>query len=273
MGLLALAGVLTWRGYAFYRLGIDARVDHADFRTLSPSSDIGHGYGVVGTALILTNLLYLVRKKFPNLRVGSVQAWLAMHVFTGLAGSMLILFHSAFQVRTPIAMVTSITLLLTVFTGLFGRYMVHFVGKPERERARATLEALDSLVPGTRQLIEVGLKKLPPTPIPAHPTLLACLRLVPAWLADERRRKRFVREALHEISDRAPNDDALVREFWRLGSDAAWHAKRDVRVAWSAALLTSWRGMHRIVAIAMILSVSVHIWVAIKFGYWWIFSQ
>lgn len=273
LGLLALTGVLVWRGLAFYRLGLDARIDHPDFRVLSPSATIGHGYGVVGTVLILTNLLYLVRKRFPNLRVGSVQAWLSMHVFTGLAGAMLITFHSAFQVRTPIAMVTSITLLLTVITGLFGRYMVLFAARPEAERTRATLEAIDSLVPGTMKLIQAGLRKLPPTPVPAHPTLLNCVALIPTWIRDERRRKRFVREAVHELSDRAPEDELLAREFFRLGSDIAYHAAREVRVLWSNALLTSWRGMHRIVAIALLLSVSVHIWVAVKFGYWWIFSQ
>ncbi|MBK8171734.1 MAG: hypothetical protein IPK60_15490 [Sandaracinaceae bacterium] len=272
-GLAALAAALVWRGIAFYRLSLDARVDHDDFRVLSPSATIGHGYGVVGTVLILTNLLYLVRKKFPTWRVGSVQAWLSMHVFTGLAGAMLITFHSAFQVRTPIAMVTSVTLLLTVVTGLFGRYMVHFSARPEGERTRATLEAIDSLVPGTMKLVQEGLRRLPPTPLPPHPTLLNCIARIPSWVADERKRRRFVREALHELSDRVPHDETLAREFWRLGSDVAYHAAREVRVLWSNALLTSWRGMHRIVAIAMILSVSVHIWVALKYGYWWIFSQ
>src|SRR4029077_19984034 len=94
---------LMLRGWQFYRLSIGERVDHPDFRVLGPGSNLGQGYGIAGTALILTNLLYLVRRRFARLSVGSLRAWLDVHVFTGLFGGMLVIFHSAFQVRNTVA--------------------------------------------------------------------------------------------------------------------------------------------------------------------------
>ena len=99
---------------------------HPDYRRLGPAGFLGHGYGMVGTALILTNLLYLVRRRFTKYVpawMGSVRGWLNAHVFTGLFGSILILFHSAFQLRTPIATVTSVSLSIVVVTGLVGLYL------------------------------------------------------------------------------------------------------------------------------------------------------
>src|SRR5581483_12226724 len=77
------------------------------------------------TLLILSNLLYLVRRRLTRFMswAGSVRAWLNMHAFTGLVGSVLILFHSAFQLRTPIATVTSVSLAIVVVTGLIGLYL------------------------------------------------------------------------------------------------------------------------------------------------------
>lgn len=117
------AGALAVRGWEFYSLSLGDRVDHPDFRVLGPGSNLGHGYGIAGTALIFTNLLYLVRRKFARLSVGSLKAWLDVHVFTGLFGGLLVLFHSAFQVRSAIAWVTMGSLIVVQLTGIVGRYL------------------------------------------------------------------------------------------------------------------------------------------------------
>src|SRR5215472_1536685 len=102
--LLAFAATqLMVRGYSFYKLGLAERPAHPDYRILNPAGFLGYGYGIVGTALICTNLLYLVRRRFAKYisdRLGTVKTWLNAHAFTGLLGSLLIAFHSAFQFRT-----------------------------------------------------------------------------------------------------------------------------------------------------------------------------
>ncbi len=272
LGLVTLAIVLAVRGAQFYALSVTARVDSPDFRVLSPGSTIGHGYGVIGTVLILTNLLYLIRRRLrPNLPIGSLQAWLAMHVFTGLSGSTLILFHSAFQLRTPIATVTSIALFATVLTGLLGRYLHTVTPKPDTHRLGLSIAALDEYAKGLGPRIMSGLRQLPPTPAPEHATMFASLRLMPTWWRERRARRRVVFLAVEEAI-MASVDPHVKGEMKRIGGDAESIAGREVGAIAANAILRSWRGVHRIVAIIMVLSVSLHIGVAIMYGYWWILS-
>src|SRR3977135_1057999 len=98
--LVLLTALLLFRGLDYYRQDLVVRAGHKDYRLLNPAGLLGHGYGILGTALIATNLLYLVRRRLTSILpawVGSMKAWLNAHVFTGLVGSLLIVFHSAFQ--------------------------------------------------------------------------------------------------------------------------------------------------------------------------------
>jgi hypothetical protein len=47
----------------------------------------------------------------------------------------------------------------------------------------------------------------------------------------------------------------------------------DVRSVMGMALLRSWRGLHRLFALLMLLAVVVHIGVAWHYGYRWIFGS
>ena len=107
--LLALAYVLWDLGDDFYLSDLESRVEHSAYETLRPGGLLGHGYGIIGTLLILANLLYLARRRLARWSLGSMATWLNLHVLTGLIGSLLILFHSAFQFRTPIAVVTAVS--------------------------------------------------------------------------------------------------------------------------------------------------------------------
>lgn len=272
LGLGALAVGLALRGADFYAMGVAERVDHPDFRVLSPGEVVGHGYGVAGTVLILTNLLYLVRRRMrPNFPIGSLQAWLAMHVFTGLAGSTLILFHSAFQVRTPIATVTSVALFATVFTGLLGRYLHAFTPKADTLRLGLNVAALEEYKKGLGTGIMASLREHGVTPAPEHVTIFGTLRLMPTWHRERGARRRAVRDAVNEAV--TASVDPLVRtELKRIGRDTVAIAGQEIGTVAANAYLRSWRGVHRIVALIMVMSVSLHIGVAIKYGYLWIFS-
>ncbi len=111
-----LTSGLYLHGRDFYPLSLAERALHPAYRMLNPAGLVGHGYGIVGTGLILTNLLYLVRRRFTKYIpawLGSVKAWLDIHVVTGLTGAVLVLFHSAFQLRTAIATVTAASLAIS----------------------------------------------------------------------------------------------------------------------------------------------------------------
>ncbi len=140
VAVLALGVVLFWRGWSFYRLSLEARVEHPEFRTLRPSGVVGNGYGWVAALLIVLNLSYLVRRRLAAARLGPMRVWLDVHVFTGLTAAMLVTAHSALQLRTPIAMVSAASLALVVVTGLIGRFLY------ARRRRRVCVDAARSHV-------------------------------------------------------------------------------------------------------------------------------
>jgi hypothetical protein len=261
------------RGAGFYTLDVHARVEHEDYRVLSPGALVGHGYGIFGTALILTNLLYLVRRRVARFRLGSMEAWLHMHVITGLVGSALILFHSAFQLRAPIAMVTAGSLALVVVTGVVGRYFYAIAPKPDPRRMAELILGLDELVPRLGQQIREGLRGVKATELPANAPLATAIRTIPTWMRESRAKKRAVFDAYQEVTRPRAMTKPELKLTRRLMKQTAGLAAAEVRTIAGSALLRTWRGLHRFLAILMIVSVSVHIGVAWFYGYRWIWSE
>src|ERR1041385_4822338 len=105
LALVAVAVGLAYRGWSFYRLDAVDRPEHPDYRQLKASGTIGLGYGWVAAMLVVLNLSYLIRRRFGGSKLGSMRGWLDLHVFTGLIASVLVSFHSAFQIRNNVAMI------------------------------------------------------------------------------------------------------------------------------------------------------------------------
>src|SRR5262249_14373374 len=153
--------------------------------SLSPSGFVGHGYGIFGTFLICTNLLYLVRRRFTKSLpkwIGSMKAWLNAHAITGLVGAVFVLFHSAFQLRTVIATITSASLFIVVVTGLIGFYITALVPKVDPNVLKGRLEELRALLPNFVEHVEQSIAKLPVTPLPHNASLMRTLLMVPRWI-------------------------------------------------------------------------------------------
>ncbi len=103
VALVAVSVALAAKGWSFYRLSLEDRLEHPAYRALRPSGLYGNGYGWVAALLVVMNLSYLLRRRLATASLGSMRVWLDVHVFTGLLASVLVSFHSAFQLRTPIA--------------------------------------------------------------------------------------------------------------------------------------------------------------------------
>lgn len=273
LALTALAIALWVRGASFYLLGLGERVDHPDFRVLGPASPVGHGYGIFGTALIFTNLLYLLRRRLARARLGSMRAWLELHVFTGLFGSVLILYHSAFQLRTPIATLTAVSLTLVVISGLVGRYFYGLSPANADGRVEAGLRELERAVGGLGLRAQQQLALLPAPSELSRPSLFGALSLIPTWRREASIRRATVRTVALGAEQELGLTRAQRRVLRKLARRASYAAAADVRAVAGATLLRSWRGLHRFMALLMVLSVSVHIATAWFFGFRWVFGE
>jgi xanthosine utilization system XapX-like protein len=83
----------------------------------------GHLIGVLGFILMLmTELLYSLRKRSRTARWGRMSDWLAFHIFTGLVGPFMVLLHSSWKFQGLAGAVMLMTVVIVV-SGFIGRYI------------------------------------------------------------------------------------------------------------------------------------------------------
>lgn len=97
------------------------------------------GFGII----CLTNL-YILRKKWPVLRkVGKISGWLDFHIFCGLLGPTIIVFHTNFRVSGLVS-VSFWCMMISLSSGVVGRYFYVQLLK-ERADLKKRLVTLDKM--------------------------------------------------------------------------------------------------------------------------------
>ena len=94
----------------------------AEFYT--PGSDLGYNLGLVGSIFMLLLLLYPLRKRVQFLqRAGELRNWFRVHMFLGITGPVLILYHSTLRVASLNAAVAFYSMLIVAGSGVIGRFI------------------------------------------------------------------------------------------------------------------------------------------------------
>lgn len=111
------------------------------------TAESGAGYilGIVGGSLMLSQLLYPMRKNVRWMRnMGKIAVWFKYHMAIGLIGPLLILYHANFGLGSINSNVALGAMALVVFSGLIGRYIYTKINQRFHGRI-ATLEELKSM--------------------------------------------------------------------------------------------------------------------------------
>jgi hypothetical protein len=83
---------------------------------------VGHLLGIIGFVLMLmTEVLYSLRKRYQLARWGKLQYWLSFHIFTGLVGPYMVLLHSSWKFNGLAGILMLMTVII-VISGFIGRY-------------------------------------------------------------------------------------------------------------------------------------------------------
>lgn len=143
--VLAISGVYAWVA----RGGVPR-----------PGGVVGHALGVVGFVLMLcTETLYTLRKRLRFFHVGSMNAWLRCHIFTGIVGPYLVLLHSAGKTN-GLAGVALLLTVVMVLSGFVGRY-IYTAAPRTLDGAEIQAQELEGqIADANRQLRALGVEPL-----------------------------------------------------------------------------------------------------------------
>lgn len=99
-------------------------------RPYEAGSPLGYNLGLAGGLMMLSLLLYPLRKRVRWLeRLGRMESWFNYHMAVGIGGPLLILFHSTFRTGSMNARVALYAMLLVVASGVVGRFLYRHIHK------------------------------------------------------------------------------------------------------------------------------------------------
>lgn len=102
--------------------------------------------GISAAALMFVPLLYLFIKRIPWLRRPitprmSMRTLLAIHIYAGIVGPILAILHSGHKFNSTVGIALTLIMLIVVFSGFIGRYLMGRISTGIREK-QAALAAL-----------------------------------------------------------------------------------------------------------------------------------
>lgn len=118
------------RAYALIALFVAAGWLLRDLHLITPEKGTGYWLGIIGGVLMLSLLLYPLRKRLRFLhKLGSTKGWFRMHMILGLVGPLLVLYHCNFQLGSFNSRVAFYCMLLVAGSGIVGRHFYAAIHK------------------------------------------------------------------------------------------------------------------------------------------------
>ena len=116
---------------------------------LTPKSGLGYWLGIYGSTALLILLIYPLRKRMKATRsLGSIPLWFRLHMLLGIAGPVLIVFHTNFEFGALNSNVALLTMLTVAASGVVGRYLyakIHMGLYGRKAEAKEILAEAESL--------------------------------------------------------------------------------------------------------------------------------
>jgi hypothetical protein len=270
LAVATLAAWTVWHGFSYYTTLVADRAHHPDYRALRSAGDVGHGLGILGSAMVLIMLLYSVRKRAQFARRwGDSRIWLRYHIFLGVAGPVLITLHTAFKIDGLVA-VSYWSMVAVALSGVLGRYLYQQIPRnmlgdtlsPQEIEARAEAMLVDlSGTHGLDQRAIADLEHLAIGRLENHSSAYALL-VLPVLNARSRGDLQAWAQDLAPPLGAGGSD--LARHWVLLARRLhLFHTVRD--------LFHWWHVVHKPFAAVMILVMVVHVGVAVALGYVWRF--
>ena len=110
VGVSAVVLIVAWRS--------------RDSGILVPETGWGYALGIIGGLVLLSLLVYPMRKRLPVLRrLGTIPNWFRLHMLLGVFGPVLIVVHSNFNLGSMNSRMALFAMLIVASSGFIGRFL------------------------------------------------------------------------------------------------------------------------------------------------------
>jgi hypothetical protein len=272
--LITMVG-LSYKGISYYRTSIEERFYHPDNKLLKPSGTLGHGFGIVGSLMIIIGVsTYMARKRYRFLsRLGTLKYWLEFHIFLCTLGPLLVLFHTAYKFGGLVAI--SFWSMVAVFlSGIVGRFIYLQIPRTiegqelSQNDIRAMKTDIAAVLMGSYHLDQENYSLITDS-IKKKVELYQSnvfMRFIRNY-SDDRKTIRRVKEVLRKSLIQR-NEKRHIVEL--IKADLSLNRKIE-RLSTMQNLFKYWHVVHSPFALVMLIIMIIHVGVTIAFGYRWIF--
>jgi len=282
VGLFLIVGIsvtilLGINGYQYYTTPLEERFFSADHVMLKPSGAWGHGFGIIGTLMMIVGVgVYMIRKRYRKFfNLGYLKHWLEFHIFLCSVGPVLVLYHTAFKFG-GIVSVSFWSMVLVVLSGVVGRFI--YIQIPRtiqgQELSINELNSMkESLALRIRKVLSEDSSTLYKLESIASTDRYKSLRLTAAiglFIKDYFTTKQLMRIFRKKMTLLGLSKSER-EELIHAAKNEIVIARRIAFLRTSQKLFHWWHIFHLPFAISMFVIMIVHVIVTIVFGYKWIF--
>ncbi len=227
----------------------------------SGGSILGYTYGTLATVAIVWLMAYGLRKRSYHSSMGTVEGWLAAHVWVGIGLLFFVPLHSAFRFGLNVHTAAYVFMVLTIVTGIWGvANYATLSGKIQAHRGgtkdETLIEQIDALTDKIERLCagksERFLALFNRFDFSFRPGFRALLRIQRIPVVEQ----RLVTELLRDIPEAEREDAITMVGMLDQRGDLAHLIIDQSRIK---ALLKVWLYFHVPISVALCVTLAIHI--------------
>ncbi len=260
----------------YYLIPLNERPHHPVHKLWKPGGTFGHGLGIIGGSMMLLMFIYSIRKRIKLFRKwGKLPTWLNYHIFLGIAGPILVTFHTALKFGGLVS-ISYWSMVAVALSGFIGRYIYikipHRVSGKEvnREEFKEQLQSITNQFKNDFGISDNSIDKILQLSGAEKIKKRGLLGIFTIFFMDLTNWIKWWK-IKNEIKKLSSIPEKEIKQFKH---SLRQIVKMDRQIAfWNAAqsLFHYWHVIHKPFAYTMIVIMFIHIAVAASLGYTWIF--
>jgi hypothetical protein len=222
-------------------------------------------------------IMYSSRKRWRAMaNLGRIKNWLEFHIFLCLLGPILVVYHTTFKIGGLVA-VSFWSMAAVVLSGVIGRYFYVQIPKGIHGNELSSQDLVaenEKLAETLRRQFgfdEDLLKRIDSAALPAKPVAeMGLMEVISFFIVNDLMRRSRLHTLFADLERRGLQAQLLSR-IRVMASRRIMLTRRIAFLQQFKKIFHYWHVVHLPFSIVMFVILSVHVGVAIAFGYTWIF--